>query len=95
MWKKTDITVKHARVQGRLTRLWGNFADTDKLGDVVTEAPCCTLKQVRRPDVAFISAKLLAEHGQAATFPESFPLISEIASPTDRAEDIFAKAKEY
>jgi Uma2 family endonuclease len=27
--------------------------------------------------------------------PQSFPLIAEIISPTDTAEDVFAKANEY
>ncbi|MEO1402905.1 MAG: Uma2 family endonuclease [Cyanobacteria bacterium J06635_1] len=93
--EKANMTVKHGSVQSRLTRLWGNFADTQKLGDVVVGAPCFTLKQVRRPDVAFISTVLFEKYGQPATFPESFPLIAEIVSPTDRAEDVFAKAKEY
>jgi Uma2 family endonuclease len=30
-----------------------------------------------------------------ATLPQSPPLIAEIASPTDSAEDLFAKATEY
>lgn len=94
--QRTGMTVKHGVVQGQLSRLWGNYAEAiQEGGKSCTEAPCCTLKQVRRPDVAYIPATLLAQHGQPATFPQSFPLIAEIASPTDSAEDLFAKATEY
>ncbi|MEO0457883.1 MAG: Uma2 family endonuclease [Cyanobacteria bacterium P01_A01_bin.114] len=94
--EKEDMTVKHGIVQGQLSHLWQQYADSvQDDGRACTEAPCCTLKQVRRPDVAFIPADLLDKYGQPATFPESFPLIAEIVSPSDSAEDVFAKAKEY
>jgi Uma2 family endonuclease len=94
--EKTGMTVRHGVIQGRLSRLWGNYATL--IGDQgvpCTEAPCRTQKQVRRPDVAYISAEQLAQFGQPSTFPQSFLLIAEIASPTDPAEDLFSKAKEY
>jgi Uma2 family endonuclease len=94
--EKTGMTVKHGVIQGRLNRYWGNHVmSSGQGGEPCTEAPCRTTKQVRRPDVAYISPELLAQFGQPATFPQSFPLIAEIASPTDYAEELFAKAKEY
>lgn len=94
--EKTGITVKHGVVQGRLSHLWTAHAESiQEKGLVCVEAPCCTLKQVRRPDVAFITADLLAQYGQPATFPQSFSLIAEVISPTDFAEATFAKAQEY
>jgi len=38
---------------------------------------------------------LLDQYGDVAVLPQSPPLIAEIASPTDTAEDLFAKATEY
>lgn len=93
--EKSGMTVKHGVIQGRLSRFWGNHAFSGQGGEPCTEAPCRTTKQVRRPDVAYITPELLAQFGQPATFPQSFPLIAEIASPTDFAEELFAKAKEY
>lgn len=93
---KERRTIRHGVVQGRLSHLWATYAESlQDAGAVCVEAPCCTLKQIRRPDVAFITAELLAKHGQPATFPNSFPLIAEIISPTDLAEATFAKAVEY
>jgi Uma2 family endonuclease len=37
----------------------------------------------------------LAKYGDLPTLPQSFPLIAEIISPTDIANDVFAKAYEY
>ena len=54
-----------------------------------------TLEQGRRPDVAYITTELLEQFGQSAILPQSFPLIAEVASPDDSAEELFAKAKEY
>jgi Uma2 family endonuclease len=38
---------------------------------------------------------LLDQYSDVAVLPQSPPLIAEIASPTDTAEDLFAKATEY
>ncbi|RUT03476.1 hypothetical protein DSM106972_051150 [Dulcicalothrix desertica PCC 7102] len=54
-----------------------------------------TNKQGRRPDVSYLDKDLLTQYGNADFLPQSFPLIAEIASPDDNAEDLFAKAKEY
>lgn len=92
----TGMTVRHGTLQSRLSRFWGNHVDSQKLGgEVVTETVCRTLNQGRRPDVAYMSPELVAQYGQAAGLPRSFPLIAEIASPDDSAEGLFAKAIEY
>lgn len=94
--EKTGMTVKHGVIQGRLSYYWRSYMMSNgQGGEPCTEAPCRTTKQVRRPDVAYITPELLAQFGQPATFPQSFPLIAEIASPTDLAEELFAKAQEY
>ena len=94
--EKAGMTIKHSVVQGRLTRFWGeHIISSGQGGEVCPEAPCRTLKQGRRPDVAYITTELLDQFGQSALLPQSFPLIAEVASPDDSAEELFAKAKEY
>jgi Uma2 family endonuclease len=57
--------------------------------------PCRTNKQGRSPDVAYLTPELVAQFGDARALPQSFPLIAEIISPTDLAEDMIAKTLEY
>jgi Uma2 family endonuclease len=94
--EKTGMTLKHGRIQSRLDRYWGNYKDNHNLGgETYTEAPCRTNKQIRRPDVAYLTPELLAQFGDSNVLPQSFPLIAEIISPTDLAEEVFAKPNEY
>jgi Uma2 family endonuclease len=94
--EKTGMTLKHGRIQLRLGSDWRNYKDSHNLGgEVYTEAPCRTTKQIRRPDVAYLTPELLAQFGESKVLPQSFSLIAEIISPTDIAEDIFVKANEY
>ncbi|MBW4683185.1 MAG: Uma2 family endonuclease [Microcoleus vaginatus WJT46-NPBG5] len=95
--EKTGMTSKHGAAQAKLARYWGNYMSSNAAGgEVYTETLCRTRKQARRPDVAYITPEVLQELGSNFTvFPQSFPLIAEIASPDDSAEELFAKAKEY
>ncbi|MBD2182438.1 Uma2 family endonuclease [Planktothrix sp. FACHB-1355] len=94
--EKTGMTVKHSRVQCRLGRYWGNYIQASgQGGETHVELPCRTLRQGRRPDVSYLTPELLEEFGEAGALPQSPPLIAEIASPTDPAEELFAKASEY
>jgi Uma2 family endonuclease len=94
--EKNGMTLTHGRIQAKLSTYWVNYKSDRKLGGVVyTEAPCRTNKQVRRPDVAYLTPELLAQLGEPNVLTQSFPLIAEIISPTDLAEDVFAKANEY
>jgi Uma2 family endonuclease len=94
--EKTGMTVKHSSVQGRLITRWNSYiAENSQGGEACPEAPCRTLKQVRRPDVAYIPADLMVLVEQATVSPQTFPLIAEVASPDDSAEELFAKALEY
>lgn len=94
--EKNGMTVKHSRIQSRLDRSWGNYKDSSgQGGEVYTEVPCRTDRRVRRPDVAYLTAELVAEYGDVPTFPQSPLLVAEIVSPTDIAEDVFLKAQEY
>ena len=94
--EKTGMTLRHSKIQRRLSTLWANHqADQDLGGEVYTEVPCRTQKQGRKPDVAYLTSDLLAQYGKAKILPQSFPLSAEIVSPTDLAEEVIAKAYEY
>lgn len=94
--EKHTMTLRHSTVQGQIATYWNNHATaTQQGGRALTEAPCRTHNQGRRPDVAYLPQTLYEQYGQFASLPQSFPLIAEIASPDDRAETLFAKAEEY
>jgi Uma2 family endonuclease len=94
--EKNGMTVKHSRIQSRLDRSWGNYKDSSgQGGEVYVEVPCRTDRRVRRADVAYLTPELVAQYGDVPTLPQSPPLIAEIVSPTDSAEEIFLKAQEY
>ncbi len=94
--EKTGVTVRHSLIQSRLDYSWRNYLnDSGQGGEVFVELPCRTLKQGRRPDVSYITAQLLEQFGEAAALPQSPPLIGEIVSPTNSAEELFALAQEY
>ncbi|MBD2022351.1 Uma2 family endonuclease, partial [Leptolyngbya sp. FACHB-36] len=54
-----------------------------------------TNQQGRSPDVAYLTPELLAQFGEPNVLPQSFPLIAEIVSSTDPAEQVISKAQEY
>jgi len=94
--EKNGMTLKHSKIQGKLNRYWGNYIDSSgQGGEVYTDVPCRTLKQGRSPDVAYLTPELIAQFGEPNVLPQSFPLIAEIVSPTDLAEEVFLKAREY
>lgn len=94
--EKTGMTFKHGLAQSKLSTYWRNHKNSSgQGGEVVTETLCRTAKQGRRPDVAYITPELLPQSGNFTSFSQSFPLIAEVASPEDSAEELFAKAQEY
>ncbi|MEO0647393.1 MAG: Uma2 family endonuclease [Cyanobacteria bacterium J06650_10] len=94
--EKTDVTLTHSKIQGNLYYCWRQYQEEKTLGgQVYTEVPCQTKKQGRKPDVAYLSQELLEKYGESKTLPQSFPLSAEVVSPTDLAEDVYAKAYEY
>jgi Uma2 family endonuclease len=48
-----------------------------------------------RCDRTYLTPELITQFGEPAVLPQSFPLIAEIVSPTDIAEDVIAKSQEY
>lgn len=94
--EKNGMTLKHGEIQLRLGRYWIDFkTSSGQGGKVYTDVPCRTNKQGRYPDVAYLTPELVAQFGNVATLPQSFPLCAEIVSPTDVAEDVLLKAQEY
>jgi Uma2 family endonuclease len=94
--EKNGVTLKHGRIQAKLATYGKNYQDSsDRGGEVYTEVPCRTNKQGRYPDVAYLTPKLLTQFGNSNMLPQSFPLIAEIISPTDKVEEVFSKANEY
>ncbi|MCF2145395.1 Uma2 family endonuclease [Desmonostoc muscorum LEGE 12446] len=94
--EKTGMTLKHSEIEVNLSFYWRSYINSNQVGGkVYTEVPCRTYKQGRRPDVAYLTPDLVAQFGNVATLPQSFPLIAEIVSPTDLAEELFLKAQEY
>ncbi len=94
--EKNGMTLRHGKIQLRLGRSWEDFKDSSgQGGEVYTDVPCRTRKQGRYPDVAYLTPELVAQFGNVATLPQSFPLCAEIVSPTDIAEDVLLKAQEY
>jgi Uma2 family endonuclease len=94
--EKNGMTLKTGKIQSRLSRYWGDYKDSSgQGGEAYVEVPCRTNQQIRRPDVAYLTPELVAQFGNLATLPQTFPLIAEIVSPTDIAEDVFLKAQEY
>jgi Uma2 family endonuclease len=94
--EKTGMTIKHGIAQTNIASEWRAYVTANHIGGkVCTEAACRTVRQTRRPDVAYMTEAMLQQHSQATILPECFPLIAEIASPDDKAEDLFAKTAEY
>ena len=94
--EKNGTTLQHSEIQINLGFYWKSYTiSSGQGGKVYTDVPCRTTKQVRRPDVAYLTPELVAQFGKADILPQSFPLIAEIVSPTDIAEDVFLKAQEY
>jgi Uma2 family endonuclease len=94
--EKTGMTLKHSKIQARIATYWKVYKDNNQLGgEVYTEVPCRTNKQGRSPDVAYLTPELVTQYDDAKVLPQSFPLIAEVISPTDLAEEVIAKAQEY
>lgn len=66
-------------------------------GRILTEVLCQSIGRSRKPDLAFMSQRQKELYGTQnyTTFPECFALVVEVISPTDIAEEVFTKAREY
>ncbi len=94
--EKSEVTMKHSGVQGNIYFYWRNYNLSKGLGGkALVEVPCRTIDRGRKPDVAYLTPELLEKFGEPSAFPQSFPLISEVISPTDYMEEAIAKSQEY
>jgi Uma2 family endonuclease len=93
---KPGMTARTRRIQSKLNYYWRSYMiSSGQGGEVYVEVTCQTLKQGRITDVSYITPEQLAEAGEFSVLPQSFPLLAEIVSPSDFADDVFAKAQEY
>lgn len=91
-----EMTAKTGRIQARLAYYWRSYMiASGQGGEVYTETACRTVGKVRCPDVAYLPPALVQQFGDFKVLPQSFPLIGEIVSPADAAEDMLSKVKEY
>jgi Uma2 family endonuclease len=88
------MNAKTGRIQARLARLWGNYV-LEVGGEVYTGTLCRTTVYQRCPALAYLTPDLVAQYGDFKILPHSFPLIAEVISPTDEAEEVFTRAMEY
>ena len=94
--EKNGMTAKHGRIQAKLSYYWRSFMiSSNQGGEVYVETPCRTVGRGRCPDVSYLTPELVTQFGNFTTLPQSFPLIAEIISPTDQAEEVFTKVREY
>ena len=94
--QKKAATLKHRRIQGNLYFYWRSYNDSHGLrGQIYIDVPCRTNQNGRSPDVAYLTPELLVKFGEPSVFPQSFPLVAEIVSPTDQAEEVITKSQEY
>jgi len=94
--EKSEMTAKTGRIQARLAYYWRNYLiSSGQGGEVYTETACRTVGRVRCPDVAYLPPELVQQFGDFKVLPQSFPLIAEVISPTDEAETVFTKVREY
>jgi Uma2 family endonuclease len=72
------------------------FVKQNKLGQVTMETDFqLTEDTVRRPDIAFISAQKLALIDQHQRLQIAPDLVVEVASPSDRPDDLMHKVQQY
>jgi Uma2 family endonuclease len=94
--EKPEMTAKTGRIQARLAYYWrSHMISSGQSGEVYTETACRTIGRVRCPDVAYLPPELVHQFGDFKVLPHSFSLIAEIISPTDEAEEVFTKVREY
>ncbi len=74
------------------------FVRAGKLGMVAVEAGFCVSNEpdtVRSPDIAFVRAERIPPGGERAFFQGAPDLAVEVISPSDRASDVIAKARDW
>ena len=92
----TEPMPGHNRVRDRIARLLGNFVEEKKLGEVFLETGYqLTPETVRIPDDSFVAADRVREIDPDRCIQGALALAIEVVSPTDLAEDLTQKVKQY
>ena len=92
----TEPMPRHNRVRDRIARRLGNFVEERKLGEVFLETGYqLTPETVRIPDVSFVSVDRVREIDLDRRIQGAPALAIEVVSPTDLAEDLTQKVKQY
>ena len=92
----TEPMPRHNRVRDSIARRLGNFVEERKLGEVFLETGYqLTPETVRIPDVSFVSVDRMREIDLDRRIQGAPALAIEVVSPTDLAEDLTQKVKQY
>ncbi|MBC7893062.1 MAG: Uma2 family endonuclease [Sphingobacteriaceae bacterium] len=86
---------RHLYLIRRLNRLFLTTAAHAEGGELIPEQDVWLSEtQMRRPDLAYFSAKQITESASSKVEPIP-PFVIEVISPTDDAEQVESKVKEY
>jgi len=92
----TEPMPRHNRVRDRIARRLGIFVEERKLGEVFLETGYqLTPETVRIPDVSFVSVDQAREIDPDRRIQGAPALVIEVVSPTDLAEELTQKVKQY
>jgi Uma2 family endonuclease len=92
----TEPMPRHNRVRDRIARRMGIFVEGRKLGEVFLETGYQLIPEtVRIPDVSFVPADRLGEIDPNRRIQGAPALAIEVVSPTDLAEELTQKVKQY
>jgi len=91
---------RHGKVSMRLGRLLDEYVEAHDLGVICAAETGFVLQRtpdiVRAPDVGFVTKARIPETGEPETYwPFAPDLAVEVVSPSDRADDIQEKIREY
>jgi len=92
----TEPMPRHNRVRDNVARLMGNFVEERKLGWVLLETGYqLGSETVRIPDVSFVPADRVRELDLDRRIQGAPALAIEVVSPTDLAQELTQKVKQY
>ncbi len=92
----TEPMPRHNRVRDRIARRMGSFVEERKLGEVFLETGYqLNPETVRIPDISFIPADRMREIDLDRRIQGAPALAIEVVSPTDLAEGLTQKVKQY
>jgi Uma2 family endonuclease len=92
----TEPMPRHNWVRDNVARLLGNFVEERKLGRVFLETGYqLSPETVRIPDVSFVPADQMRELDLDKRIQGAPALAIEVVSPTDLAEELTQKVKQY